>query len=113
MRRDYGSIPRRKIGGVRLPRLQSSGQQLLGRVGLGLTIPHGESMIDGVFQEGHEMGALGLHLAGGVDVRLVRGLSAMAEYKLTSTTESVAISEGQAHGRFTSHHVVFGIGWHL
>lgn len=87
--------------------------ELLGRAGLGLTIPHAESKIDGVFQEGHEMGALGLHFAGGIDVRLVRGLSAMAEYKLTSTTESVAISEGHAHGQFTSHHVVFGIGWHL
>jgi hypothetical protein len=87
--------------------------QFLGRVGLGLTIPHAESMIDGVFQEGYEAGALGLHVAGGIDVRLVRGLSAMAEYKLTSANQSVAISEGHAHGQFTSHHVVFGIGWHL
>ena len=53
----------------------------------------------------------GLNFA--LDVRLVRGLSALAEYKLTSTTESVAISEGHAHGQFTSHHVVFGVGWHL
>jgi opacity protein-like surface antigen len=87
--------------------------ELLGRVGLGPTIPHAESRVDGVFHEGYEIGAPGLHVAGGIEVRLVRGLSAMAEYKLTSTNQTVAISEGHAHGRFTSHHVVFGVGWHL
>ena len=86
---------------------------LVGRAGLGPTVPHAESQIDGAVQEGYELGALGLHVAAGVDVRLGRRLSAIAEYKLTHTDQSVAISRGRASGALTSHHAVFGLEWHL
>lgn len=86
---------------------------VVGRMGLGPTIPHAESRIGGVAREGYEIGALGLHLAGGLEARLARGLAAMAEYKLTHTDQSVAVSQGQAQGRFTSHHGIFGFGWHF
>ena len=86
---------------------------LLGRLGIGPTIPHAESQIGGISREGYEIGAPGLHLAGGVEVRMWRELAAMTEYKLTRTDQNVAIHEGQAHGRFTSHHGVFGLAWHF
>ena len=86
---------------------------LVGRMGLGPTIPHPESQISGVSHEGYELGALGLHLSGGVDVRIWRGLGVFGEYKLTTTDQTVSVDQGQAHGRFTSHHGVFGLGWHF
>jgi hypothetical protein len=93
---------------------QSDGRvTLLARGGIGPTLPHAESRIGGVFTEGYEIGAPGVQVATGIEVRLARGLAAIAEYKLTTTNQSVSISEGEAHGRFTSHHGVFGLTWHL
>jgi hypothetical protein len=86
---------------------------LLGRVGIGPTIPHAESQIGGTSREGYELGALAFQAAGGMDVRLVRGLSAIGEYKFTTTDQRVAVVDGHAEGRFTSHHGVVGLAWHF
>ena len=86
---------------------------LFGRAGLGPTIPHAESRIGSEVLEGYELGAVGLHLAGGLEIRLWRGMAAMAEYKLTHTNQTVSVVEGQARGLFTSHHGVFGLVWHF
>ena len=85
----------------------------LARGGIGPTVPHAESRIGGVFEEGHEIGAPGMQVATGIEVRHGRRLGVIAEYKLTTTNQTVSISEGEAHGRFTSHHGVFGLTWHL
>jgi hypothetical protein len=85
---------------------------LIARAGAGPTIPHAESRIGGAFHEGYELGAAGLHAAGGIEIGIAGGLTAMIEYKLTTTKQSVAIAGGRADGRFTSHHGVFGVAWH-
>lgn len=86
---------------------------IVGRAGLGPTIPHPESQIGGVWTEGYELGALGAQLSGGAEWRLWRGLSVLGEYKLTTTRQSVTVDRGDASGRFTSHHGVFGVAWHF
>jgi hypothetical protein len=84
-----------------------------GRVGMGPTVPHPESRIGGVSHEGYELGARGLHASVGFGVRMWRGLSATAEYKRTHTHQRVTVADGEAGGRFTSHHGVVGLGWHF
>ena len=84
---------------------------LVGRAGLGPTIPHAESRIDGAVHEGYELGALGLQMAAGIETRLIHQLSATAEYKVTHSNQHVAVSQGEASGEFTSHHGVFGRAW--
>jgi hypothetical protein len=82
---------------------------LIARAGAGLTIPHGESEIAGARQEQYEIGSIGFHLAIGGELRITRVLSAMTEYKFTTTAESVSVAGGTVDGRFSSHHIAGGI----
>lgn len=83
------------------------------RIGAGPTIPHAESTIDGRTREGYAWGALGWQAAAGVQVRLLRRVELLGEYKFTRTRETLDIDRGTARGVFASHHVVFGLGWRL
>jgi len=86
--------------------------QLMARGGAGPTIPHVESTIAGVSQEGYQSGAIALTAGGGVLVGVSRHLSALVEYKLSRTRETVDTSNGEARGVFLSHHALVGIAWH-
>jgi hypothetical protein len=86
---------------------------LLGRVGLGPTILHTHSQIGGVSRSGpYELGAPALHAAGGIEVRLWRGVGALADYGLTHAAPDLTVVGGKVHGGFTAHHAVFGLVWH-
>jgi opacity protein-like surface antigen len=85
-----------------------------GRFGAGPTIPHAESTIEGrQSAEGYAWGAPVWQAAAGVQVRLVTRLDAVSEYKFTRTRQSVDVDRGKADGVFASHHIVFGLSWHL
>jgi hypothetical protein len=86
---------------------------LSGRAGAGVTIPHAESEIGGRSQDQYERGALGLQIGFEGECRVTKQLYALAQYKVTTTAESVAVVGGSMKGRFTSQHAVFGIAWHL
>lgn len=86
---------------------------LTGRVGAGPTIPHPESQILGSGSQGYEIGRPALHLAGGAELRLWRGLHWLAEYKYTHTLQRVTVASGTAESLFRSHHAVFGLGVHF
>jgi opacity protein-like surface antigen len=82
---------------------------LTARAGAGLTIPHGESDIGGLRQEQYEIGSVGFHFAAGGELKISRIVYVMAEYKFTTTDESVSVAGGTVDGRFSSHHIAFGI----
>jgi len=86
---------------------------LSGRAGLGPTIPHTESNIEGRAQEQYELGRLAWQLAGGAEVRLWRGLHALGEYKFTRTRQRGAVSGGEARSLLRTHHGVFGLSHHF
>jgi hypothetical protein len=86
---------------------------LIGRVGAGGTIPHAETEIMGLRDEHYEWGRLAFQVAGGSEVRLWRGLYALAEYKYTHTDQRFRISAGDAKALLRSHHGVFGLGIHF
>ena len=56
---------------------------LTARAGLGPTLPHTESRIEGQGQEQYEVGSFGWQAAGGVEFKLWRGLYVLGEYKFT------------------------------
>jgi opacity protein-like surface antigen len=87
-----------------------AGLRLALRVGAGPAIPHAESTIGGVSQEGYELGRLALHAAGGAELRLWKRLFWITEYKYTRTRQRVAVPAGRAEALFRTHHLVFGLG---
>ena len=106
----YGFFPTEKIPYGR--------PQLVGRVGLGSTIIHPESIVDGhrhyVDKGGYEVGGLGLQFSPGVEVTLWKGLDAFAEYKYTYTQlDHVSIRSGNAKVTLESDHVAFGLSYHF
>lgn len=83
-----------------------------GRFGLGPTILHTESTIDGVRQEQYELNHFGLQLALGITLRLWQQLHLLGEYKFTyNQVHQAMIVEGAASTTLRMQHWVFGVGW--
>lgn len=81
------------------------------RGGFGVTVPHGESTIRGVSQEQYELGRYGSQAGVGLEIRLMKGLHAIGEYKLTRTNQQVSVSGGEAQTLLRTNHLVFGAGY--
>lgn len=86
---------------------------LTGRFGIGPTLPHTESTVDGVHQEQYEVGRIGWQLAGGAEINLWRGLYALGEYKFTRTSQKGKIFSGEAESLLRTHHGIFGLSYHF
>ena len=86
---------------------------LAGRAGVGPTIPHTESNVEGQAQQQYELGRVAWQLAGGAEVRLWRGLYALGEYKFTRTRQRGGVFGGEAHAPLRTHHGVFGLSYHF
>ena len=86
---------------------------LVGRAGAGPSIPHPESTIEGASLQHYEGGAAALHLAGGMEIHLWRGLYALGEYKFTRSRQSVGVVDGTAQTLLRTHHGVFGLAYHF
>jgi hypothetical protein len=85
----------------------------VGRFGIGPTIPHTESSIDGQQQQQYEVGRVAWQLAGGAEIHLWRGLYALGEYKFTRTRQRGKIFAGEAESLLRSHHGIFGLSYHF
>jgi opacity protein-like surface antigen len=86
---------------------------LAGRFGIGATIPHTESTIDGLHQEQYQWGRFALQISGGAELRLWRGLYAISEYKFTYTNQQGKVVSGEAESRLRSHHGAVGVSYHF
>jgi opacity protein-like surface antigen len=86
---------------------------LTGRAGVGPTLPHTESSVEGRPQEQYELGRLAWQAAGGAEFRLWRGVYALGEYKFTRTRQRGEIFSGRAESLLRTHHGVFGLSYHF
>jgi opacity protein-like surface antigen len=86
---------------------------LTGRVGLGPTLPHTESRIEGTAQEQYEIGRLAWQLSGGAELRVWEGIYLLGEYKFTRTRQSGKVASGTAESLLRTHHGVFGVGYYF
>jgi hypothetical protein len=79
------------------------------RLGLGPTVPHTESTIDGRAQQQYEAGRLGWQMAAGVRRHLAGPLQAALEYKHTRTRQRGRVAGGEVEALLRSHHLAFGL----
>jgi hypothetical protein len=86
---------------------------LTARAGVGPTIPHTESSIEGQRQEQYELGRFGWQVAGAMEVKLWRGFYGLGEYKYTQTRQRGKIVGGEAESFLRTHHGVFGLSYHF
>lgn len=86
--------------------------RLTTRAGAGPTIPHAESTIAGVSYEGYQLGAIALTAGAGIEAGVSRHFSALLEYKLSRTRQTVELPNTKARAVLLSHHALFGIAWH-
>lgn len=86
---------------------------LTGRAGVGPTIPHTESNVDGQRQEQYQRGRVAWQMGGGAEVKLWGGLYWLGEYKFTRTRQRGKIFAGEAESLLRTHHGVFGLSYHF
>jgi hypothetical protein len=103
-------IVRHELGPV-----DSSGKPritLVGRAGVGPTLPHVESTIANAHGEDrYEYGGPGAQMGGGAEVSVWRGLGVVSEYKFTWAHPKVDVAGGRAEIPARSHHFVAGLGF--
>jgi hypothetical protein len=83
------------------------------RGGLGPTLPHTESRVEGVSQEQYEIGRLSWQVATAAEFQVWKKVYAFGEYKFTRTRQRGKISSGDAESLLQTHHGVFGLSWHF
>jgi hypothetical protein len=86
---------------------------LIARAGLGPTLPHTESLVEGRAQEQYEIGRLAWQTSGGAEFRLWRGLYALGEYKFTRTRQRGKVALGTAESLLRTSHGVLGASYHF
>ncbi len=87
---------------------------LLARAGVGPTLPHVETTIAGVAEEGYQRGAIAVQAAGGIELRAWKQLHALVEYKFTRCRQSVSAAAGShIETLLHTHHLTFGLSWHF
>lgn len=83
------------------------------RFGLGPTIPHTESTIEGERQQQYEWGRAVWQWGTGAELHIWRSLYALGEYKFTRTRQRGSVFAGFAESLLRTHHGVFGLSYHF
>jgi opacity protein-like surface antigen len=84
---------------------------LTARAGVGPTIPHTESRIEGQAQEQYEFGRVAWQVSAGAEFRMWKGLHVLGEYKFTRTRQEGKVAAGTAESLLRTHHGVFGLAY--
>jgi hypothetical protein len=82
---------------------------LSARAGVGPTLPHAETEVDHVRQEGYEYGGIGMQLGGGAELPVWSHFGFMAEYKWTHARPEIFVHEGTGQITANTHHLSFGL----
>jgi lipid A oxidase len=84
---------------------------LYNRVGIGLLIPHTESVIGGERKEQYEFHGPAYQLAAGAEVEVLEKLLLLLEYKFTYVSvKNAKVPHGHAESDIRTKHLVFGAG---
>lgn len=86
---------------------------IVGRIGVGPTIPHVEATGGAGSVNEYQLGSVAFHAAAGVELNIWRNINAILEYKYTRTNENVTIPAGHADTLLRSHHGILGIAYHF
>jgi lipid A oxidase len=86
---------------------------LIGYGGIGAALPHVETDFAGVTKYEYQLTGLGWQVGGGVEWRIVKGLSAISDLRLSSGRQRLDLGSGTLTGTFTSTQFDFGLAWHV
>jgi hypothetical protein len=86
---------------------------LVWRAGVGPTLPHAETTIDGEPREQYEYGGPGAQLSAGLDMRTWRFVSTTAEYKFTIARPRIDVAGGTGATTSATHQVAVGLAFDL
>ena len=91
---------------------------LIGRAGGGVTIPHVETVFEGVRKNGYQYGGPAWQVGGGIEYRIIGGLQAIADLRFTTAYAHVLIgpdgSDGpKLSGPFMTGHFDVGVAYRL
>lgn len=81
------------------------------RTGVGTTVPHVETTLDGFSKDHYARGGLAGQIAGGVEAELAPHLHAIAEYKFTWSSPTIDVASGTATVPARSQHLVAGVAY--
>jgi hypothetical protein len=79
--------------------------------GLGAAIPHVETRFAGAETFEYQITGLGWQAGGGIEWRIVGGLSAIADLRVTGGRQALDMTTGILSGAFTSAQADVGVGW--
>ena len=85
---------------------------IVGRVGAGPAVPHVEATVDGVNEDGYQFGGAAFGATVGAQIRLFPHVAAVAEFKMTRTTQHVDVGRARLEGTFITRHAIAGLAWH-
>ena len=81
------------------------------RTGVGATVAHVETTLEGISQDHYADGGLAAQIAGGVEAQLVSRLQVIAEYKFTWSSPTIDVASGTATVPARSHHLTAGVAY--
>jgi hypothetical protein len=87
--------------------------EILGRLGVGPTLPHVESTFLTQEEDTYQLGRVAFAGAIGAEIRLANRVSAVLELKVTRTRQRVHVGSADIEGVFTTRHVVAGLTWRI
>jgi hypothetical protein len=84
---------------------------LVTRAGAGPTLPHAESTVLGVFRQQYEWAGIGYQGAAGVNIRLSRLISFIADYKLSYAQPRISVAGGTGQTSSLTQQGAFGLAF--
>jgi hypothetical protein len=83
----------------------------VGRAGGGVSLPHVEATYLGNSVSSYQLGGPAVHVGGGLELTVHRGLTAIVDGRLTYTNVNEDLAGATLSASFTTLHVVVGAGW--
>jgi hypothetical protein len=100
------------VNGVgRLPIGHSARLSLVGRVGVGTTLPHAETNVLNAFSQHYEFAGPGVEGSGGVALKLTRIISLVADYKLSHASPTITVVGGRGQMTANTQQIAIGLAF--
>ena len=84
---------------------------LVGRFGVGTTLPHAETNVLGQFSQHYEFAGLGVEGSGGLAVKLTRLISIVADYKISDAHPRITVVSGTGQTTAISQQIAIGLAF--
>ena len=84
---------------------------LVGRFGVGTTLPHAETDVLGQFSQHYEFAGFGVEGSGGLALKLTHLISLVADYKISDAHPRITVVAGTGQTTAISQQITFGLAF--